>query len=175
MNLVGDSIVPYKETQTVSGKGFEEFEPKKAIELIFKGYGLTDVAKTESVNVGVSVDGTNISKRIKTMVGGLKINAHHQAKILSEFQSEGKQIDEFLLGVEKIVNTCMLGTVESPSQWKVPTNMPSAKLDTQIGIICMINGKSVTMVDCLGDLIQYCIPPTEKCNEEAASASRLHR
>eukprot|EP00978_Attheya_sp_CCMP212_P031769 scaffold121323_cov32-Attheya_sp.AAC.2 len=39
--------------------------------------------------------------------------------------------------------------------------MPSAKLDTQIGIICMINDKSVTMVDCLGELIQYCIPPME--------------
>eukprot|EP00978_Attheya_sp_CCMP212_P023893 scaffold74151_cov54-Attheya_sp.AAC.1 len=84
-----------------------------------------------------------------------------RGKILSEFKSEGRRIDEFLLGVERIVNTSMLGTVESPLQCKVPTNMPSAKLDTQIGIICMINDKSVTMVDCLGELIQYCIPPME--------------
>eukprot|EP00978_Attheya_sp_CCMP212_P035571 scaffold155485_cov35-Attheya_sp.AAC.1 len=77
-----------------------------------------------------------------------------KGKILSEFKSEGRRIDEFLLRVERIVNTSMLDTVlESPSQWKVPTNMPSAKLDTQIGIICMINDKSVTMVDCLGELI----------------------
>eukprot|EP00978_Attheya_sp_CCMP212_P039605 scaffold207536_cov51-Attheya_sp.AAC.2 len=31
--------------------------------------------ENETVNIGVSVDGTNISKRIKTMVGGIKINA----------------------------------------------------------------------------------------------------
>ena len=81
-----------------------------------------------------------------------------KGKILSEYSAEGKRIDEFLLGVAKIVNTTILGSAESPSQWQVPTN-DAAKLLTEIGPICMVNDKSVRVVDCLEELTQFCIPP----------------
>ena len=84
--------------------------------------------------------------------------------ILSEFNAEGRRIDEFLLGVATIVNTTILGTVGSPSQWQVPTN-DSAKLLTEIGPICMVNDKSVKVVDCLEQLIHFCIPPTAVDNK----------
>jgi hypothetical protein len=81
-----------------------------------------------------------------------------KGQVLSEFPSEGRRIDEFLLGIERIVNTSILGKLEDPSQWRVPTNLPTSKLATEIGIICMVNDKSVKIVDYLEELILYCIP-----------------
>eukprot|EP00978_Attheya_sp_CCMP212_P016287 scaffold42532_cov35-Attheya_sp.AAC.1 len=49
---------------------------------------------------------------------------------------EGRRINEFLLGVARIVNNSILGMVESLSQWKVPMN-DASKLQIEIGIICM--------------------------------------
>jgi len=88
-----------------------------------------------------------------------------KGKVLSQFPSEGRRIDEFLLGIERIVNTSILGQVEDPSQWRVPTNLPTSKLATEIGIICMVNDKSVKIVDYLEELILYCIPSENDTDE----------
>ena len=72
-------------------------------------------------------------------------------------------------GVELIVNTCMLGrTVRDPAQWSVPTKNDTTKADTEIGAISMDNGRTVTIVESLELLIDYCVPETvdEKLNKQ---------
>eukprot|EP00978_Attheya_sp_CCMP212_P018996 scaffold52668_cov71-Attheya_sp.AAC.2 len=55
-----------------------------------------------------------------------------RGNVLSQFPSEGRRIDEFLLGIKRIVNTSILGKVEHLSQLRVPTNLPTSKLTTEI-------------------------------------------
>jgi hypothetical protein len=89
-------------------------------------------------------------------------------KILSEHAGTGKRIDKFLEGVELIVNTGMLGTVRDPAQWSVPTKNDTTKADTEIGAISMDNGRTVTIVESLELLIDYCVPERvdEKLNKQ---------
>eukprot|EP00978_Attheya_sp_CCMP212_P037285 scaffold174521_cov31-Attheya_sp.AAC.1 len=112
MNEVGEKVCPYKDMPTEQGEGFE-FDPKSAIETLFKGYGLTEVAKLVSVNLGVSVDGTNISKRIKTMVGGIKINATQATCPISKLPFFfDPEIPEALSGIQSHKNCHPLAIYE---------------------------------------------------------------
>eukprot|EP00978_Attheya_sp_CCMP212_P044223 scaffold304649_cov67-Attheya_sp.AAC.2 len=70
----------------------------------------------------------------------------------------GKRIDNFLLGVETIVNQEILGTHRDPAQWSAPIKDDSTKADTNIDAISMDNGRTVNIVDKLELLIDYCIP-----------------
>eukprot|EP00978_Attheya_sp_CCMP212_P039606 scaffold207536_cov51-Attheya_sp.AAC.3 len=81
-------------------------------------------------------------------------------KILSEFKLKGEGSMNFYWVLEESSTiVSILGTVESLSQWKVPTN-DAPKLQIEIGIICMVNDKSVMIVDCLEKLIEFCISLT---------------
>jgi hypothetical protein len=82
-----------------------------------------------------------------------------KGKILSTFKGEGRRIDQFLLAVQDIVNKQILGTVLSPSQWKVPTNEPTSKLETHVATITMVNDKLVKVINFLEPLIRFCVPP----------------
>jgi hypothetical protein len=72
MNKVGETIVPFDSIMTSDGEGIE-FDLKKATEVVFHGYGLTETGKTTNLECGVSCDGTNMSKKINTMIGGFKV------------------------------------------------------------------------------------------------------
>jgi hypothetical protein len=62
MNKVGETVVPFESIMTTDGEGIE-FDLKKATEVVFHGYGLTETGKTTNLECGVSCDGTNISKK----------------------------------------------------------------------------------------------------------------
>jgi hypothetical protein len=77
--------------------------------------------------------------------------------ILSDVTSVGRRIDKFFSLVNNIVNYEMLGDDNAPGQWNCPTNGASKNDDTEIGIICMINDKTVKVLNGLEALIDLCI------------------
>ena len=67
-----------------------------------------------SLNVGVSVDGTNISKRIKTMVGGIKINASQAICPITElpFFRDPENPEKDVAGIQSNMNCHPLAIYE---------------------------------------------------------------
>ena len=65
-----DKIVPF----TMFSDGDElTFDIGKMIEVIFKCYGLDDLAKRERVEIAVTLDGADLNKSIQYVMGGFKI------------------------------------------------------------------------------------------------------
>ena len=79
-------------------------------------------------------------------------------KTYADSNSPVTRVDNFIKAVELIVNTEILGSVESPTQWSVPMTEDRK----EIGIICMENGKVHRVIDKIEKLIDIAIVDVER-------------
>jgi hypothetical protein len=73
---LGDVRAPFLEMLLLpSGKAIK-FDYKKVLQEVIKAYGLETVAQTKGIHIAQSpsVDGSNLTKCINNMMGGIKVN-----------------------------------------------------------------------------------------------------
>jgi hypothetical protein len=71
----------------------------------------------------------------------------------ASMNSANTRVDTFIKAVERIVNTEIHGSVESPTQWSVPMTEDGK----EVGIICIENGKVRQVIDNIEKLIDIAV------------------
>jgi len=75
-----------------------------------------------------------------------------------DINEEGRHFDTFFHGLNHIVATKILGSVENPSQWECPCDRSRREL----GIICLDNNKTRKVVNGMDAVIEFCISSEER-------------
>ena len=72
---VGDTVNPFEPQHASSGEAIL-FDEKKMLPLLFKTYGIHDEAKSKSVELALTCDGTDVTNNLSQMIRGFKM-IHH--------------------------------------------------------------------------------------------------
>ena len=73
MNQYCQKILPMKHYHTQHGECLEYEDCKKFLYILFKAFGLTDVAARRSVDIALTLDGSNITKHLSFVMSRIKL------------------------------------------------------------------------------------------------------
>ena len=73
MNQYCQKILPMKHYHTQHGECLEYEDCKKFLFFLFKAFGLTDVAARRSVDIALTLDGSNPTKNVSFVMSGIKL------------------------------------------------------------------------------------------------------
>jgi hypothetical protein len=72
MEKTADKYCPFEMIETESGEGYK-FETKRTMQTLLSAHDLIEVAKRRNVEISESIDGTQLTKSVSTVIAGVKI------------------------------------------------------------------------------------------------------
>jgi len=94
--------------------------------------------------VGIKIFGTVIQRGLSRTIN---------KDLFADIDDEGCRFDAFFAAINKIANTEILGTDDSPSQWECPCD----KRNRELGIICLDNTKTRKIINGIDRFLDLCI------------------